>query len=198
MQDTYSDGLGAMDNVNKDVAKDIVPTHEIIVDIKLDTSIEGHEYKVDSQLTFEIDLESILLVTEGDLSSVLEGLDVDLGDDKDAVAKQLGQPRAIGIVKNINTKTLEISNPDGKIKTELNNKGSLLATLKKNKLLLNFESVLSFPKHTDAYVSIPSMEEMQKNIVIDTKKLEKKKNFKWIEKDKDNLKVEGSVNIKKI
>ena len=198
MEDTYSSGLGAVDSVNDEVAKDMVPTHEILVDIKLEAEIEGHSYKVDSIITFEIDLDSILNAKTGDLSTALEGLNIDLGNDKDAVMKQLGQPRAVGVVKDIKTKTLEISNPDGKVKAKLNKKGSLLATLKKDQLLLNFESVFSYPKHTDVFIAIPSMEKMQKNIVVDIKNLKEKKNFKWIEKDKDNLKVEGTIEIKKL
>ena len=133
----------------------------------------------------------------GDLSSALDGLGVDLGSDKDAVMKQLSQPRAVGIVKNIEINELEVSNHDGKVDAELNKDGSLLATIKNETLVINCESVFSFPNHNDVFVAIPSMEKMQENIVIDLKKKEKLVSFEWIEKDKDNLKVSGSIQIKK-
>jgi len=197
MQDAYSKGLGSMNSAAEEVKKDIKPTHEILVNIKLSAKVENHDYKVDSKITFDIDLDSILNAQSEDIAKALEGLNMDLGDDKDAVMEQLGQPRAIGVVKDIDTKTLEISNKDGKVETELNKKGSLLATLKDKKLMINFESVLSFPKNTDVFVAIPSMEKMQKNIVVDTKDITKKIEFNWIEKDKDNLKVEGDLKISK-
>ena len=174
MQDAYAGGLSATDTVTDEVTKDMTPTHEIVVDIKLDANIEGKEYSVDSKITFEMDLDSILNAQTGDLASALEGLDVDLGDDKDAVMEQLGQPRAVGVVKKIDTKTLEISNKEGKVDTDLNKKGTILATLKEDKLLFNFESTLSFPKNTDVFIAIPSMEKMQEEIVVPVKDLTKK------------------------
>lgn len=197
MQDAYSKGLGSMNSATEEVKKDMKPTHEILVNIKLSAKVENHDYRVESKITFDIDLDSILNAQSGDIAKALEGLNMDLGDDKDAVMEQLGQPRAIGVVKDIDTKTLEISNKDGKVETELNKKGSLLATLKDKTLLINFESVLSFPKNTDVFVAIPSMEKMQKNIVLDTKNITKKIEFSWTEKDKDNLKVEGDLKISK-
>ena len=178
--------------------KNMTPTHDIVVDIKLDADIEGKVYSVDSKITFKVDLDSILNAQTGDLASALESLDVDLVDDKDAVMEQLGQPRAVGIVKKIDTKSLEISNENGKVKTDLNKKGTILATLKKDKLLFNFESTLSFPKNTDVFVAIPSMEKMQEEIVVPVKDLTKKVDFKWIEKDKGNFKGRGKYKVKKI
>ena len=197
MQDAYGDGLDAMSGVTDEVAEDMTPTHEIVVDIKLDAKVEDKEYSVESEITFEIDLDSILNAQTGNLAKALEGLDVDLGDDKDAVMEQLGQPRAIGVVKKINTKNLKISNQDGEVKTDLNRKGTILATLKDNNLLFNFESTLSYPENTDVYVAIPSMEKMQEEIVVSVEELTKTVDFKWTEKDKDNLKVEGSLKISK-
>lgn len=201
MQSAYSDGLSAMNQAGEMATKDMNPDHEIELNIKLNASIEGHEYKVDSEITFEIELEPILQTKDspmGDLSSLLDGLGVDIGEDKDAVMEQLGQPRAIGRVKNIKTKTLEISNKSGKVKTELNKKATLLATLKDGKLHINCEGVFTYPENTDVFVAIPSMEKMQKNIVFDTENLSKEIEFKWEEKDKDNLTIEGKGKIKKI
>lgn len=201
MQNAYSDGMGAMNQAGKEVAKDMNPDHEIEVDVKLSAKIEGHDYKVDANIIFNIELEPVLQALGspmGDLSSLLDGLNVDLGDDKDAVMEQLGQPRAIGVVKEIDLRNLELSNDGGKFNANLNEDGTLLATIKDSKLLINFESVLSFPDHTDVYIAIPSMEEMQKNIVVDLKKLNTKVKFDWTEKDKDNLKVSGSIKFSKI
>lgn len=201
MQDAYSDGANVMNQAGKEVAKDMNPDYEIEVNVSLSAKVEGHDYKVDATITFNIELEPVLQAISspmGDLSSVIDGLNIDLGDDKDAVMEQLGQPRAIGVVKMIDLRELVISNDDGKVETSLNEGGTLLATIKNGKLIINFESVLSYPKHTDVYVAIPSMEEMQKNIVLDLKKLESKIKFKWVEKDKDNLNISGSIKFTKI
>jgi hypothetical protein len=201
MQDAYSEGLGAMDEAQKEVVKDMKPDHEIDVDIKLSANIEGHEYEVDSNIVFEIELKPFLdgeFSKQGDLSKALDGLDVDLGDDKDAVMQQLGKPRVIGAVKKIDTKTLKVSNDKGSVDVDLNRDGTLLATIDGDKMSINFESVLSFPDNTDLFVVIPSMEKMQENIVLDIKDLDKKVDFKWIEKDKDGLRVEGSIKVKEI
>ena len=201
MQDAYSEGLGAMDEAQKEAVKDMKPDHEINVDIKLSAKIEGHEYEVDSNIVFEIELKPFLegeFSEQGDLSKALEGLDVDLGDDKGAVMEQLGKPRVIGAVKKIDIKTLKVSNDEGSVDTKFNKDGTLLATIDKDKMKINFESVLSFPDNTDLYIAIPSMEKMQENIVVDIKDLDKKVDFKWTEKDKDGLKVEGSVKVKEI
>jgi hypothetical protein len=199
MQDAYSDGLGAMDEAQKEAVKDMKPDHEIDVDIKLSASIDGHEYEVDSNIVFEIELKPFLegeFSKQGDLSKALEGMD--LGDDKDAVMEQLGKPRVVGAVKKIDTKTLKVSNDEGSVDAKLNKDGTLLATIDGDKMSINFESVLSFPDNTDLYIAIPSMEKMQDNVVVDMKDLDKKVDFKWKEKDKDGLKVEGSVKVKEI
>jgi hypothetical protein len=199
MQDAYSGGLDSMNKAGETVAKDITPDHEVEVNIKLSASIEGNEYSLDSNILFEIELEPFLGEGEDhteELSKALEGLDV--GGDKDAIMKQLGQPRVIGVVKKIDTKELKVSNEKGEVKTKLNDKGTILITIDGNKGLVNFESVLSFPDNTDLYIAIPSMEKMQKNIVLDMKDLDKKVEFKWVEKDKDDLRVEGNIQIKKI
>ena len=62
----------------------------------------------------------------GDLSSLLSGLGVDLGDDADAVMEQLGQPRAIGVISDIDCRKLILSGSNGKIDAQLNEKGTLL------------------------------------------------------------------------
>lgn len=198
MQENYSDGLSAIGDINEQATQDMTPDHDIEINIKLQSKVEGKEYKVDSKITFEIELEPILNSQTGDLSSLLDSLDVDLGDDKDAVMEQLGQPRAIGRVKEIDTKELIVSNPDGKVDTDLNRKGTILATINKDHIEFNFESTLSYPDNTDLYISIPSMQEMQKNIQVPTDDIDKKSEFKWTEKDKDNLKVEGDIKIKKL
>ncbi len=199
MQDAYADGTNAMNQAGKEVAKDMNPDHEIEIDVKISAKIEGHDYKVDASIVFEIELDPVLQAADtpmGDLSSVLDGLDVDLGDDKDAVMEQLGSPRAVGVVKKVDLKELELHNDDGPVKAKLNEDGTLLATIKDGKMQINFESVLSFPKHTDVYVAIPSMEKMQENIVVDLDKIDNQVKFKWTEKDKDGLKVEGSLKVK--
>jgi hypothetical protein len=199
MENAYADGMGAMNQAGEAVARDMNPDHEIYLDITLSAKIEGHPYIVDTSVVFDIELNPILEAGSspmGDLSSLLDGLDVDLGDDKDAVMEQLGQPRAVGVVKDISTKELTISNKDGKVTTQLNKKGTLLATLKDGKLLINCESVFSFPKNIDVFVAIPSMEQMQKHIVIDLDKKTEKVSFSWTEKDTDNLNVEGKIWIK--
>jgi hypothetical protein len=112
--------------------------------------------------------------------------------------EQLGKPRVIGAVKKIDTESLKVSNDEGSVDVDLNRDGTLLATIDGDKMSINFESVLSFPDNTDLFVVIPSMEKMQENIVLDIKDLDKKVDFKWIEKDKDGLKVEGSIKVKEI
>lgn len=201
MEDAYSEGLGATDKVNKEIAKDMKADHEIEIDIKLSANVEGHDYKVDANILFEIELGTILQAggaPMGDLSKALDGLDVDLGDDKGAVMEQLGQPRAVGVVKKIKVNELEVSNEKGKVEAELDKGANILATLKDGKLQLNFEGVFSYPEHTDVFVAIPSMEQMQKNIVVDVKKFGKAVKFNWTEKDKDNLKVSGEATVRKI
>ncbi len=201
MEDAYSMGTNAMNQAGEQVAKDMNPDHKIQVDIKLDAKVEGHVYSVDAEIVFEIELEPVLQAVDshmGDLSSLLDGLDVDLGDDKGAVMEQLGQPRVVGVVKKIKTNKLEVSDKKGKAKVELNKKATLLATIKDKKILINFEGVFSFPNNPDVFIAIPSMEKMQKNIMIDIKDIDKKVEFNWAEKDKDNLKVSGTLLISKL
>jgi hypothetical protein len=201
MEDAYSMGTDVMNQAGEQVAEDMNPDHEIKVDIKLDAKIEGHIYSVDAGITFKIELEPVLQAADspmGDLSSLLDGLDVDLGDDKGAVMEQLGQPRAVGIVKKIKTNKLEVSDKKGKAKVELNRKATLLATIKDEKILFNFEGVFSYPNNPSVFIAIPSMEKMQKHIVVDLKNISQKVEFNWTEKDKDNLKVFGTLLINKL
>lgn len=201
MEEAYSTGTKAMDQAGEQVAKDIKPDHQIKVDIQLDAKVEGHVYSVDAEITFAIELDPVLEAAKspaGDLGSLLDGLNVDLGDDKAAVMEQLGQPRAVGIVKNIKTKKLEVSDKKGKVKTQLNEKATLLATIKDKKIMFNFEGVFSYPKNPDLFIAIPSMERMQQNIILSLNKINEAVKFSWTEKDKDNLSVKGSLKISKV
>jgi len=198
MQDAYADGTDVMSKAGKEVAKGMNSDHEIELDIKLSAKVEGYKYLVDAAITFEIEIGPVLQSSSGDLSALLDDLDVDMGDEKGSIMEQLGQPRVIGVVKDIEVKELILHNPKGKVDAELNREGTLLATIKDDGILVNCESVFSYPKLTDVFVVIPSMETMQKNIVIPLKGIGKKVSFKWVEKDKDNLKVEGSIQFKAI
>ncbi|QRN83377.1 hypothetical protein JR338_01065 [Chloroflexota bacterium] len=202
MQDAYSQGLGAMNQAGEIAAAEMDPDYKIILDIDFSAKIEGHAYQVDATVIFEIELQPILDAAEnsplGDLASLLGGLGVDLGEDSDAVMEQLGQPRAIGVVSEIDLRKLVLSGANGKIDAQLNEKGTLLATLTEGKLHINCESVFSYPEHTDAFVAIPSMEAMQENIVLDLEHLEEKQAFKWTEPDKDNLQVSGTIHFEPI
>ncbi len=201
MEEAYSTSTDAMNQAGEQVAEDMNPDHEIKVNIKLDAKVEGHVYSVDTEIVFEIELEPVLQAADssmGDLSSLLDGLDVDLGDDKGAVMEQLGQPRAVGVVKKIKTNKLEVSDKKGKDKVELNKKATLLATIKDKKILINFEGVFSYPSNPNLFIAVPSMEKMQKNIVVNLKDISKKIEFSWTEKDKDNLKISGTLLISKI
>ena len=42
------------------------------------------------------------------------------------------------------------------------------------------------------------MEKMQKNIKVPLNKLDKKVSYKWNEKDKDNLKIEGTLKLESL
>jgi hypothetical protein len=194
MQSAYGDGLSAIGDVNKNVAENMTPTHQINIDVSLSAKVEGHKYSFKGLLVFEIDLDSILSSEGGDLSGLLDGLGVDLGDDKDAVMEQLGKPRTVGLLKTSDVQ-IELSNTEGKIKADVNKEGQLLATLDEGKLKFNFESAVSFPDHTDALYAVPSMEMMEKHVVVDIDKLDKKVSFSWTEKDKDNLEVKGAIFI---
>jgi hypothetical protein len=201
MEEAYNTGTDAMNQAGEQVAEDMNPDHQIEVSCQLDAKVEGHVYSVDADIIFEIELNPILQAANspgGDLSSLLDGLDVDLGDDKEAVMEQLGQPRALGVVKKIKTKKLEISDKKGKASAELNKKASILATIKNQEIMFNFEGVFSYPENTEVFIAIPSMEKMQKNIVVDLDKIDKKVEFNWTEKDKDNLSVRGTLKLSKI
>ena len=199
LQNAYSTGTDVMDQAGQQVAKNMKPDHQIEISIQLDAKVEGHTYSVDADIIFEIELEPILQASNspmGNLSSLLNGLDVDLGDDKAAVMEQLGQPRAVGVVKSIKTKKLEVFDKSGKASVKLNKKATLLATIKDKKMLINFEGVFSYLDNPNLFIAIPSMEKMQKNIVISLEKISKGIEFSWTEKDKDNLKVKGKLRIK--
>lgn len=197
MQDAYSQGLGAMNQAGEIAAADMEPDYKIMLDMKLSANVEGHDYQVDATITFNIELQPILDAAQdsplGDLSALLGGLGVDLGDDADAVMEQLGQPRAIGAVSDIDLRKLVLFGPNGKINAQLNGKGTLLATLTDGKLHINCESVFAYPEHTDAFIAIPSMEAMQENIVLDLDNLEEKQAFQWTEPYKDNLHASGTI-----
>jgi hypothetical protein len=196
MQNAYSEGMKAMNQAGDTTAETMKPDHQIIIEIKLSANVEGHPYEVDAIITFDIELQPVLDAQEsplGDLSSMLGGLGVDLGEDGDAVMKQLGQPRAIGVVRNVNLKKLTLFGPNGKIKTTLNEKGSLLATLKDRNMHINCEGVFSYPDHTEAYAAIPSMEAMQAHMYLTLDQLDEKQPFEWSEPDKDHLQAAGTI-----
>lgn len=197
MQDAYSEGTDAMNMAGKEVAKDMNPDHEVEISLKMSAKPEGHNYKVEAKILFDIELDPVLNSQGGDLSSVLDGLDVDLGNQKDAIMEQLGKPRAVGVVKKISDEKIEVHNSEGKVDVELNKDGTLLATIDGDTISINFESVLAYPKNTDLFISIPTMEKMQENIRTTKKDMYSKHEFTWSEKDKDDLKVSGSFVIKK-
>ena len=64
IQDEYSDGMDAMNQAGKAVAKDINPDHEIHVNIKLSAKVQGYDYKVDAKIIFDIELDPILETTD--------------------------------------------------------------------------------------------------------------------------------------
>lgn len=202
MQDAFAQGLGAIDQVNEEVAQDMEPTHKIIINVNLSAKVEGHDYLVDAKLIFKADLNSILKAQGGDIASLLGGLDVDLSD-KEAgqVAEQLGQPRCIAVLDDYKVNELKLSSDKGKLEKGINEKATMLITLNKNKLSFSFESVFALPKEQakqTVYTVIPSQEQMQKHVVVEKEKLEKKITFSWMEKDKDNLKIKGDLQILKI
>lgn len=201
MEQTYADGADVVNQAGDRTAEEINPDHQIQVEIELSAKIDGHSYAVDSHIVFEIELNPILQAADSpaeNLSSLLDGLDVDLGDDKEAVMEQLGQPRAVGVVKKIKTKNLQVSNGKGKVEVELNDKGTVLATIINSKVLFNFEGVFSYPNNPDLLVAIPSMDKMQEHIAVDVEKLYQPIDFSWVEKDKDGLSVAGSLKVSKL
>ncbi len=199
LQDAYSGGLGAMNQAGQQVAEDMSPSHRIVVDVELLANIEGHQYKVDSQIEFLADLESILKAQGGDIASLLSGLGADLSkEEQKQVAEQLGKPRCIAVVDKISTKKLELYSEDGKEDAELNKKGTMLITLDNEKLSFSFESVLAFPElqaQKTIYCAIPSQEKMQENLLMNADDLGQEIDFEWQEKDKDNLKVKGKLKV---
>lgn len=201
MQDAYSEGLDAMNLAGEIAAEDMDPDHEVELIIDLSAQVEGHRYHVDATVRFEIELNSVLEAAGspmGNLSSLLDGLGVDLGDDKDAVMEQLGQPRAIGAVKQIDLRELTLFDESGKVKAELNRKGSLLGTVSGDQIAFNCEGVFSYPDSPGCFAAIPSMEAMQENLVVPTDDLYEAVTFQWKEPDKDNLAVKGTLRIKQL
>ncbi|MBN2087273.1 hypothetical protein JW758_02915 [Candidatus Peregrinibacteria bacterium] len=202
LQNAYSDGLGAMNQAGEEVAENMVPSHKIIIDCKLSANVESHPYKVDAHLEFEADLDSILNAESGDIGALLSGLNVGLSDEEqEQVAEQLGKPRCIAVLKDSTINSLELHSNEGKIKEGINKKATMLISLEGEKISFSFESAFALPKLQAVktiYSAIPSQEEMQKNIVINKKNLDKKIHFNWTEKNKDNLKIEGTLIIKKI
>lgn len=196
MKDAYEDGINAMNSMSDLVAEDMDPTHRIDVDIILDGSAEGHPYKVDASLTFLIDLDTIIQAVQspmGDLSSLLGQMGVDLGGEADAVMEQLSQPRAVGVLKEVNVRTLLIANDQGQVNTGLNEKGTLLAVITDNCLKMNFEGVFSYPEMPDVYMILPTTDKMQENIKFDLDELDQPVAFSWI--DQDGLSVSGEARI---
>ena len=202
LQNAYSNGLGAMNQAGKEMAEEMEPSHRIIVDVKVSAQTEGHDYGVDTHLEFLADLNSILQSQSGDIMSLLSGLNADLSEEDQAmVAKQLGKPKCIAVIDQIDTKKLLLYSEDGRENAKLNKDGTMLISLDKEVLSFSFESVLSFPElaaNKTLYFSIPSMEKMQKNIKVPLNKLDKKVSYKWNEKDKDNLKIEGTLKLESL
>jgi hypothetical protein len=202
LQNAFSEGLGAIDQADEEATKGTKPSHLIIINIKASAKIESHNYLVDAHLEFLADLNSILETKTGDVASLLGGLDVDLSKEESSqVVEQLGKPRCVGYLDKFKINKLELHSNKGKIKDGVNKEATMLITLEDKKLHLSFESVFALPKLQAAqtvYNVIPSQEKMQKNVVFDIDKLDKKTTFSWIEKDKDGLKIKGSAEIKKL
>ena len=199
MQEAYSEGLNAMNMAGEMAAEKMNPDHEVELVIDLSAQVENHPYHVDATVHFNIELNPVLEAAGspmGNLSALLDGLGVDLGDDKDAVMEQLGQPRAIGAVKRIDLRELTLFGASGKLQAKLNDKGSLLGTISDKNIAFNCEGVFSYPNLPGCFTAIPSMEMMQENLVIPTSDLYKTITFQWVEPDKDNLKVKGTLQIK--
>jgi hypothetical protein len=199
MQDAYGDGLDAMNMAGEIAAEDMDPDHEVELVIELSARVENHSYHVDATILFNIELNPVMEATDspmGNLSELLDGLGVDLGDDKDAVMGQLGQPRAIGAVKETELRDLTLFDESGKVNAELNRKGSLLGTVNGEEISFNCEGVFSYPNHPGCHAAIPSMQAMQENLVIPTGNLYETVTFHWKEPDKDNLEVKGTLQIK--
>ena len=199
LQNAYSDGLGAMNQAGEEVAEEMVPSHKIIINCIISANVENHPYKVDAHLEFEADLDSILNAESGDIGALLNGLNIGLSKkEQGQVAEQLGKPRCIAVLKNSKLNELELHSDEGKIEEGINKKATMLITLEEGKLSFSFEGAFALPElqaTTTVYSTIPSQEEMQKHIVMDKENLEKSIHFEWEEKDKDNLKIEGSLSV---
>ena len=199
MQDAYKEGMDAMNQAGSIAAENMDPDHEVELVIELSAQVEGHPYHVDATVLFNIELNPVLEAASssmGDLSSLLDGLGVDLGDDKDAVMEQLGQPRAVGAVRQIDLRDLTLSDESGKVTADLNHKGSLLWTFSGEHIAFNCEGVFAYPESPGCYAAIPSMEAMQQNLVVPSEDLYEVVTFHWKEPDKDNLEVKGTLQIK--
>jgi hypothetical protein len=199
MQNAYSEGLNAMNMAGEIAAEEMNPDHEVELVIDLSAQVENHTYHVDATVLFNIELNPVLEAASspmGNLSALLDGLGVDLGDDKDAVMDQLGQPRAVGSVKRIDLRDLTLSDDSGKLDAALNKKGSLLGTIAEDMITFNCEGVFSYPDLPGCYAAIPSMEAMQEHLSIPITDLYTTITFQWQEPEKDNLKVNGTIQIK--
>ncbi len=199
MQAAYGEGLRAMDQAGEIVSEEMNPDHEVKLVIELSAQVENHPYRVDGTIHFSIELNPILEAAQspmGNLSSLLDGLGVDLGDDKGAVMEQLGQPRAVGVVKQIEVRELTLYDNAGKLEAELNSKGTLLATISDEKMAFNCEGVFSYPQAPGCFAAIPSMQAMQEHLSVPISALYEEVSFHWKEADKDNLAVKGTLQIK--
>lgn len=202
LKNVYSEGFGAINQAEEEVAENLEPNHKIKIEVQLSANVENHVYKINTDLEFVADLDSILNSETGDIASLLQNLDVDLDQNESKqVIEQLGKPRCIGILKKFKIKEIELHSEQGKIKEGINPQGTILITLENKKINLAFESVFALPKlqtEQTLYYALPSQEKMQKNIVLETNNLDQKTSFQWTEKDKDNLKITGSVKISKL
>lgn len=201
LENVYSEGLGAMNQASQKATEDIKPSHKIIVDVETSAKVEGRNYKVNANLEFIADLNSILNAQTGDIGALLSGLNAGLSEkESKQVTEQLSQPRCIAKLNKFKIKELEFHSDKGKLKEGINKKGVMLIKLDNKKLHLSFESVFAFPElqtKQTLYYAIPSQEKMEKNVVLDIKNPNKKISFSWTEKDKDNLKIKGSLKINK-
>lgn len=202
MKNAYDLGNNAVESVNHQSTKNINPDHIVDIKVNLKANIDGKMYKVDSHLLFEIELNQILPSTNcssSDLNSLINDLGIDLGEDKDAVLNQLSNPRTIGRLREIKKEFIEVYDSNKKlVKVNLNKNAVILATLKNNILEFNFEGVFTYPKNSNLLIALPSTQKMQENIQVNLNKLEEKIEFNWLEKEKDDLKVSGELQIKKI
>lgn len=199
MQDAYEGGMDAMNQAGDIVSESANPDHEVIVEIEISAQVENHPYHVDGTVHFNIELAPVLEASQspmGNLSGLLDGLGVDLGEDKDAVMAQLGQPRAVGVVREIELRDLTLYGDSGKLDAELNSQGTLLATISDESIAFNCESVFSYPEMPGCHAAIPSVEAMQENLVVQLSALYQLAAFEWREADKDHLAVKGTLQIK--